>query len=309
MKKQISLSEVDTLVQNTILEKGLKNHITEEQIEEIKKNVRTRLGMPGMGVFYMNPSHIPGINDAESNMVDAGGDFGGGGMEETINNVEDQEVVPVPAVDNAAISHETIVDDQSIDTAKKEGELEFKEKIIASKAEELQQKEEELSYRPTLPSFVEKAEPGQLFIYDRNQLSLGGESLSNTPYNCVGEPESKKSMHDLWINDGKVRAEVFQVEYKKLGELIFDPFNGASKFVEMTQPTPEDLPAEGVDAVQDAINSQYPTEPMIDSVSPVTDVTLPPNDDMGLAGANVQQAMEKAVEKILKQYFINNASI
>lgn len=305
MKKQISLSEIDALVQKTVFERGLKNHISEEQIEEIKKNVRHKLSMPNMNAFYVNPNPIPGINNADSNMVD---DFSsGGGMEEsTIGNPE-EEVVEVPSVDDSTISHETIVDDQSIEDAKKEGELEQKEKMIANKEVDLQQKEQELTYVPTLPNAVEKSEPGQLFVYDMNQLSLGGESLSNTPYNCKEAPESKMSMHDMWVNDAKIRAEIFQVEYKKIGELVFDPFNGTTKFVEMTQPTPEDLPSEDVDSVRDAIESQYPKEPMIDSIPPVTDVTLPPNDDMGLAGANIQQALEKAVEKILKQHFINNA--
>ncbi len=309
MKKQISLSEVDALIKQTIFEKGLKNHISEEQLEEIKKKVRSKLTMPSAGVFYMNPSVIPGINDANGDFeggVGLGGDIGVA-MEEVVNNVEqDDKVIEVPEVDDSTISHQTIVDDQSINVAKKEGALEQKEQELSQKEQELKFKEQELQYKPSLPSFVEKAEPGQLFVYDMNQLSFGGESLSNVQYNSLQNPENKISMHDLWLNDGKVRAELFKVEYKKMGELIFDPFNGSTKFVEMTQPTPEDLPKEEVEGVKNAIDSQIPKEPMIDSVQPLTNVIMPASTDMGLVGADVQAALMRSVEDILRHYFTRN---
>jgi hypothetical protein len=55
--------------------------------------------------------------------------------------------------------------------------------------------------------------------------------------------------------------------------------------------------------VQQAIDSQTPTDPMVDSIEPVMDVTMPPSNDMGLQGTDVQKAIENTVEKILRQYF------
>ena len=64
---------------------------------------------------------------------------------------------------------------------------------------------------------------------------------------------------------------------------------------------------EEVDGVQQAIDSQYPTEPMIDATEPVTDVTLPPSTDMGLEGADIQKTMETVIEKILRNYFTQHS--
>lgn len=310
MKKQISLSEIDSLIRNNINEKGFSSHISEEQIEEIKKKIKTRLSMPSAGIFYMNP-------DFNNSGGDLGGDMGGG-LEEvnTVNPEEDFDnnntIINVKR-DNDPVSHETKIDDTAMDVSKKEGELESKEQFLNQQEEELESKEqeienkaEELKYKPVLPSSLLQAEPGKLFIYDMTQLSLGGESLSNQPYNTMDNPETKLSMHDLWIREGKIRSQLYKVEFKPIGEMIFDPFNGTSKFVEMQQPLESDLPQEERDGVQQAIDSQIPSEPMIDSVSPVTDVILPMSTDMGLDGTDVQKAIENTVEKILRQYFSND---
>lgn len=308
MKKQISLSEVESLIRNSINEKGMSKHISEEQIEEIKKKIKARLAMPSAGVFFMNTAINRDVDgDGE---VDMDGGFDAGGIEEaTIPSDEEDQTIQV-SQDNNPVSHETEIDDSAIENAKKEGELETKEQILSKQAEELESKEhqlndkeEDLKYKPTLPDSVLQAEPGKLFIYDMNQLSLGGESLSNQPYNTLDNPENKSSMHDLWIKDGKVRAQLYKVEFKPIGEMVFDPFNGTSKFVEMQQPLESDLPKEERDGVQQAIDSQIPKEPMIDSVEPVVDVTMPQSDDMGLKGTDIQKAIENTVEKILRQYF------
>lgn len=307
MKKQISLSEVETLIKNSINEKGMSKYISEEQIEEIKKKIKARLAMPSAGVFYTNPIRNTDVDgDGE---LDMGGGFDGGIEEVQLPSDQENETIPVSKDDNP-VSHETEIDDSAIENSKKEGELETKEQILSRQAQELDYKEhqlnakeEELKYNPTLPNSVLQAEPGKLFIYDMSQLSLGGESLSNQPYNTLDNPENKSSMHDLWIQDGKVRAQLYKVEFKPIGEMVFDPFNGTSKFVEMQQPLESDLPSDERDGVQQAIDSQIPKEPMIDSVEPVLDVIMPQSDDMGLQGTDIQKAIENTVEKILRQYF------
>lgn len=301
MKQEITLSEVDALIKKHISNKGLDGHISDEKIEEIKKKIKAKLAMPSGGIFYMNPQ----VNGQDLSLDGDGGglDMGGGMEEASVPGQEEDETINVQASPEPPVSHETVVDNNAMQYAKKEGELEHKEKELTSKEIELDAKEQELAYKPQLPSSIEQAEPGKLFVYDQNQLSYGGEGLTNIKYNCMENPEGKKSMHDLWIEGGKIRAELFKVEYKKIGEMVFDPFNGTTKFVEMTQPTEDDLPQEEVDGVQQAIDSQYPTEPMIDATEPVTDVTLPPSTDMGLEGADIQKTMETVIEKILRNYF------
>lgn len=270
MKKQISLSEIESMIRNHIDEKGFKTHISDNQIEEIKNKIKTRMSMPSSGIFYMNPPE-----DTDS-IIDAGGDFSGGMEEEVIPSNEEDQTMPISN---------------------------YESDIEASKEEVGIDQEQELSYQPQLPNAIQQAEPGKLFVYDMMQLALGGESLSSAQYNCKDNPELKQSMHDLWLNDGKIRAEIFKVEYKSIGELVFDPFNGTTKFVEMQQPLESDLPKEDREGVEHAINSQFPIDPMVDSTDPITDVILPPNTDMGLGGIDVQKSIENTVEKILRQYF------
>ena len=116
MKTQISLSEVESLIRKNIQEKGLHNHISNDQIEEIKKKIKARLSMPSAGVmFYSSPD------------VDGGAESG---LEEAIAPTEeDQDDVISVQKTNNPISHETTIDNNALDVSKKEGELETKEQI------------------------------------------------------------------------------------------------------------------------------------------------------------------------------------
>ena len=302
----MSLSEIESLIRSSINEKGLSNYVSDDQIEEIKKKIKAKLSMPSAGVFYSNPTS----NNNDNSLNDSEPFFDGSIEEDTSDSVSDSnQNIEVPKEDGV-ISHETEINDVAIENAKKEKELDIKNQELLDREEELrmkekalQKKEEELKYKPSIPNSILQASPEKLFVYDMNQLSHGGEGLSVQPYNTLDNPENKTSMHQLWIEGGKVRAEIFKVEYKKIGEMIFDPFNGTSKFVEMQQPIESDLPKEERDSVQQAIDSQTPTDPMVDSIEPVMDVTMPPSNDMGLQGTDVQKAIENTVEKILRQYF------
>lgn len=313
MKHQISLSELDTIIRKNIKERGLNDEISEDKIQEIKKKIRQRLGVASYGIPFPHPyiMNMDGNDDGSGGLADGGGgDGGGGAMEEQAPPMED-ETLNVNASAEPAVSHSTVVDPESIEVAKKEGALEAREQELQQREAMLNQKEKELAYNPQLPDSITKADPAKLFIYDKTELSLGAESLTRMPYHMIDAPDEKKSMQDIWLQEGKVRAEVFQVEFKKIGDMVFDPFQGICRFVEMTQPLPNDLPAEEFDSVQQAINSQMPTEPMIDAVEPVMDVTLPASTDMGLQGADVQKSIEGVVEKILRNYFTekNNSNI
>jgi hypothetical protein len=87
------------------------------------------------------------------------------------------------------------------------------------------------AYTPDLPSFLDKIEPGKVIVYDMNEISHGGENLSYAPLRTYENPDVKKSMHDLWVEEGKRRAEVFMVKLEKIGEIEFNYTNGTSQFI------------------------------------------------------------------------------
>jgi len=87
-------------------------------------------------------------------------------------------------------------------------------------------------YKPELPSFMEKIEPAKVIIFSQNELSEGGENLSNKPLRTYEDPDVKKSMNDLWLDKGQKKAEVYMVKLEKIGELDFNYANGTTQFNE-----------------------------------------------------------------------------
>ena len=122
------------------------------------------------------------------------------------------------------------------DITYKEQELQQKEEELSAKEQELQQKEEELKYKPQLPIPLKEVGKEEFFVFDENQISLGGEGLSNAQLYLKNNPEVKSSMNGEWINKGMTRADLYIVEYKKIGELTFNPFDGTTKLEKYTAP-------------------------------------------------------------------------
>lgn len=88
------------------------------------------------------------------------------------------------------------------------------------------------AYTPELPEFMNSIEPGKVIIFSQNELSEGGENLSNKPLRTFSNPDEKKSMHDLWMENGKRKAEVYMVKLEKIGDLEFNYANGTTQFIE-----------------------------------------------------------------------------
>jgi hypothetical protein len=88
------------------------------------------------------------------------------------------------------------------------------------------------AYKPELPSFMDKIEPAKVIVFSQNELSEGGENLSNKPLRTFSDPDVKESMNDFWLDKGQKRAEVYMAKLEKIGELEFDYANGTTKFVE-----------------------------------------------------------------------------
>lgn len=132
----------------------------------------------------------------------------------------------------------------------KEQELQQKEQELSAKEQELNKKEEELKYKPQLPTPLKEVGKEEFFVFDENQISLGGEALSNAQLYMKNNPELKSSMHGEWINKGMTKADLYIVEYKKIGELTFNPFDGTTTLAKYTEPintqtsTPVGFPTE-----------------------------------------------------------------
>ena len=48
----------------------------------------------------------------------------------------------------------------------------------------------------------------------------------------MNDPDVKKSMNDLWIQEGKTKADVYVAKFEKMGEIEFNYSNGTSRFTE-----------------------------------------------------------------------------
>lgn len=304
MEKQMSLAQLEMLIRKNIQEKGLMNDISEEKISEIKNKIRRKLAIPSMNFFAM---------DMSSNDVGGGAEV----MEEQPREFGAGDDVELPVqIDKTPAIQSMASNQQNIDNAKQEGELSVREQMLRQKEEELrlkekalEEKEQELAYKPELPSFIQKAEPEKIFIFNTNELSLGSESLMRQPYHLVNNPTEQKSLHDLWLEQGKTRAEVYQVEFKRIGDMEFRPLEGICKFEHMTPQIPTDIPQDDRDSVAQAILSQEPTEPMEDAIDPIRDVTLPLTQDMGLQAPDVAAVMQDVIEKALRSYLTTKNSI
>jgi len=284
---QITTSEIEDLIKKTIQTKGLNADISEEKINEIKNKI---------------------IEKANADL---------NAYANSNNEIEGEEVVdiqPTNYQDSSSITQTTTVDNDEVEQYKKEGELDQKsnelnqkEIDLANRESELQRKEDQLAYEPKLPETLENVGAEEFFVFNTSELSHGAEGMSYNKFRKKGEPDTKSSMSDIWSKDGKTKADVYVVEFKKLGNLEFNPFNGTSTFTEDRFENPEELskvPQDGL-TPEAAVDSQNATEDMQDTIDPVMDKTLPPAEDMGLVNAvDMEKIVKDRVDAIIKDYFL-----
>ena len=91
---------------------------------------------------------------------------------------------------------------------------------------------EPTAYRAPLQDMLKDVEPEKIIIFDMNELSEGGENLAAKPFKTMADPEIRRSMRDLWAEDGKTKAEVYVAKFEKLGEIDFDYLSGTARFGE-----------------------------------------------------------------------------
>ena len=99
-----------------------------------------------------------------------------------------------------------------------------------------------IAYEPEMPRVLDGIAPAKFVVFSQNELSDGGENLANKPLRLADDPDVKKSLHQLWIDEGKQSADVYIAKFEKVGTLDFDYKNGTANFSEMRFEEPEKAP-------------------------------------------------------------------
>jgi hypothetical protein len=278
MSNQMNVEELRTIIAGKIKEIGLNDVLDAAAIEKIKNKV--------MGVYNHEqaqnsiPTVIPeatvaGLGTSETGIF-PGGSFGAG---ESTGNTS---MVDATSVEKPINNYDsTMQPGQNVD-AGTTGNIS--------------------AYTPELPSFMDKIEPAEVIIFSQNELSEGGENLTNKPLRTYGDPDVKKSMNDLWLDKGQKKADVYMAKLEKIGELEFDYVNGTTKFIEKRfEP---DFEAQ----------AKYKENPyMADNAGPATpgalDINGQPNVMAQIASSvDIQQVVTDIVMNILRNQMLTNTT-
>lgn len=144
-----------------------------------------------------------------------------------------------------------------------------------------------------LPDFLKGVEPGKIIIFDYNELSEGGENLSNKPFKTFEDPDKKRSMQDMWSSEGKTKVEVYITKFEKIGSLEFDYKNGTTKFIEKRF-EPQITDANGV----------FNQNPYAAASKPELDKSV---ENYIKNNVNIEQNINDLVLNIVKNYFLTNS--
>ena len=150
------------------------------------------------------------------------------------------------------------------------------------------QMEPKIAIAPEIPDFLKDVEPGKIFVYDFNELSVGGENLSNKPFKTMEDPSIEKSMQQMWSENGITKAEVFQTKFEKIGEVVFDYKSGSSQFIETGAKPDFD------------IQQQYKENPYASQPEKEIESYIRNNVDL-------EKVVTDVVTNIVKNYFLTNS--
>jgi hypothetical protein len=278
MSNQMNTEELKTIIAAKIKEIGLNDVLDAAAIEKIKNKI--------MGVYNHEqaqnsiPSVIPeatvaGLGTSETGIF-PGGSFGVGettGNTSTVNATSVEQ--PIDNYDS------TMQPGQNVD-AGTTGNIP--------------------AYTPELPSFMDKIEPAKVIIFSQNELSEGGENLTNKPLRTFEDPDVKKSMNDFWLDKGQKKADVYMAKLEKIGELEFNYANGTTVFTEKRfEP---DFEAQ----------AKYKENPyMADNAGPATPGALDINGQPNVmaqidSSVDIQQVVTDIVMNILRNQMLTNTT-
>lgn len=235
MAEKIKTSEIEEIIKKKLKDSGLSEEIINSSVKQIKEKIMDK---------YNSTKSQEQLPEEEKEVV----------------------TVEIPSENSTATEEpnpELIK--QEVEQDFKAKELEDKEKELITKELEIKEKEEELEYKPQLPEPLKEVGKESFFVFDENQISLGGEALSNCSLYLKDNPEVKSSMHSTWINKAFTRADLYVVEFKKIGELEFNPFEGTTKLIKFTTDTEvtETSPNTGFEITNTVVQDEVGEENLI----------------------------------------------
>ena len=122
----------------------------------------------------------------------------------------------------------------------------------------------------------------------------------------MSNPDEKRSMIDLWTKEGKKSAYIYKIKFEKIGEIIFDPFQGTSNYIKKPFEDGQNInitPNDGLTPAQ-AQASQEPTEPMIDIIEPKLDV-ISTKTAADINTLDIDNLIKDRIDMMIKNHFID----
>lgn len=197
MSEKINYEELKTLIANQIKSENLHEVLPEDAIERIKEKILSQHAK-------IDGAKIPEVvSEIDSKAFPFNTENGVFPNEEEVNS---EQIIASGATDSF-----------NVDSGEAPIGISF---------------EPVMGYTPELPEMLKKATPEDLFVFDFNELGQSGENLSYKAMRLMNDPDVKKSMNDIWIQEGKTKANVYVAKFEKMGEIEFNYTNGTSKFTE-----------------------------------------------------------------------------
>ena len=203
MAKQINIEELKALIANSIKQENLHDALPADAVEKIKDKI---LAFRKSETAKEIPSVV---------------------SEEVVNEFT------APVIPGVGTDARQFPDENEINTSEESqasADNSFFVNPGSTPAEEMS--EPKMGYTPELPDALKKAEPAEVFVFQYSDLNKSGENLSYKPLRLMNDPEVQMSMNDLWIKEGKTKADVYVAKFEKIGEINFNYADGVSKFVE-----------------------------------------------------------------------------
>lgn len=203
MSTKINIEELKALIANSIKEENLQNALPEDAVEKIKNKI----------ISIKNKESAKEIPDIVSEVDHSSLSLDNKFPKE---DEEYEENIQIPEY----INNQNETSDN-------------KDMFIQPGSEPLNKTfEPKMGYTPVLPEILKNTEPAELFVFKSSDLNQTGENLTYKPLRLMDEPEIMKSMQDLWIEQGKTKADVYVAKFEKIGEINFNYADGVSKFIE-----------------------------------------------------------------------------
>lgn len=219
-KEKIDGNELKNIIVNELKEQGINDLISNEKIEEIKQDIEEAINN--------------GQNLSELEIPDKLHAKGGGTREFPEAQFPDEKGL------------------EKEDPNKYEYEGVGKE---AGEEPTGQEEEPTRGYEPELPKPLQSQEPAKLFIFDENELSEGGEKLASKKFKTVENPEEEESIKELWMEEGKVQADVYIAKMEKIGNIKYDFRSGTATFNEESEQQNSEETYNGEEGVQQQTNN------------------------------------------------------